>query len=160
MDRDWNSNCQIVTKWCLENLLVFRLVGFALMVCFWTCLHKKNCWFNLLQATLLNLGIKGCGLLVNLQGMDNLPTKDKIPVPNVCLIQRFHCIYIVLYSFHSLDLSEFISTPSDSQPHYELYAVIDHQGSIHGGHCELWDLCVAWHFYISLIPYRYCHGQT
>ena len=50
----------------------------------WTPLHE-NGWFNLPIATPINrfnFGIEGCGLLVN------LPTKDRIPAPNVSVIQK------------------------------------------------------------------------
>ena len=35
---------------------------------------------------------KEFGLLVNRRGKENLPTKDKIPAPNVSVIQGFHCM--------------------------------------------------------------------
>ena len=38
------------------------------------------------------IGMEIYGLLVNLQDGDNVPTKDKIPAPNVAIIQRFYCI--------------------------------------------------------------------
>ena len=43
--------------------------------------------------TMVNLGTEGWDLLVNLQDRENFSTKDKIPTPNVSVIQRFHCTY-------------------------------------------------------------------
>ena len=44
---------------------------------------------------IFSLEVEGCGLLVNIQNRDNLPIKDKMPAPNVSIVQRLHsqCVF-------------------------------------------------------------------
>ena len=44
-------------------------------------------------------------------------------------------IYTDMFYLCSLDLSPFISNP-EGKYHYELYATINHSGSVFSGHCE------------------------
>ena len=55
-------------------------------------------------ADLTTLWIERCGLLVNHCDKDNLLTKDKIPVPKVSIIQRFHCNNIMVIPNHTAKL--------------------------------------------------------
>ena len=91
------------------------------------------------------LGIEGCGLLVNLQVMDNLAKKDKIPAPNVSVIQRFHSLYTRMWQ----------------------YLINGTHGYVCAGVCARWGgLCMnnttdsLLHELLSLLPHvGYWHGS-
>ena len=72
-DRDQNHSLEVQQSVTQQQYLY---LGFAL---------STDLTFCMTSHTPQYLGIEGCGLLVNLRDRDNLPTKDKIPVPKVPL---------------------------------------------------------------------------
>ena len=63
----------------------------------------QNHWFDIIPLNRVNLGIEGCGLLINPRVRTTSLKRNNIPAPNVSVIRMFHCTTFDVYLISSQD---------------------------------------------------------
>ena len=124
--KDWNHRQEVLIFRQFDtqrskNLLVLHLVDFGKHVCIKSLIRPPASY----TPNRFNLWIEGCGLLDNLWDRDNLPTKEKIPVPCYFGDSTWMNTWMMYCYTHSH--IHYIC----SQPHTYLWVQVISRGTVH-----------------------------